>query len=592
MVKVVVDFEYDAEQPDELSIRKGDIITNVKKQDGGWWEGTLNGKTGVFPDNFVKEIPDDAPKKSAIPTAPLPATAAVPSSTLPPAAASIDGKLDPKVSQTSADSRKGNINVKALAAGAQPPLLGRKPPSKSKRARVTFAYVPEQPDEVELRVGDILEIVKQEEEGWWEGIVNGKQGVFPSNFVEIIDDSTDNAEADMPSNSTEAATKRAPNSGGGMGYGDIFKGGQIQLKSARDNPTKTPASRDVPVAAAAVSGFYPGGSLPPASGAGAGGKGPTPAAQSQAPTAAAHTRSGSAGASLSEPAGAAKKKDKAKVLYAYQAENDDELNLDEGAIVTVLDQNLEDPGWWKGELNGKVGVFPDNFVELIPSDDTPPPRPMKPLPVAAAAKGELSSQSDLQRKDVADGRIFSTTAGSMQPPAVISTSSTAVAPPALPSKPSAQNNKAPAQVATSRSQESVTAKPAPPVAQLTPRLAPPEPKPVAAGLGGSPPPGVTPPPSAAAPAAVAAAAAAAAESSRVVDELRREVQELRAALQKQGDVERELKALREYVESTRKELGQRLNDVLREVDEEKKIRLATQVDMERIKKLTMAPAQR
>lgn len=29
-------------------------------------------------------------------------------------------------------------------------------------------------------------IILQEEEGWWEGVLNGKTGVFPSNFVEII----------------------------------------------------------------------------------------------------------------------------------------------------------------------------------------------------------------------------------------------------------------------------------------------------------------------------------------------------------------------------------------------------------------------
>lgn len=26
---------------------------------GGWWEGTLSGKSGVFPDNFVKIIESD-----------------------------------------------------------------------------------------------------------------------------------------------------------------------------------------------------------------------------------------------------------------------------------------------------------------------------------------------------------------------------------------------------------------------------------------------------------------------------------------------------------------------------------------------------
>ena len=47
-------FDYDATQPDELTIKVGDIISDVKKQPGGWWEGVLNGRKGVFPDNFVE----------------------------------------------------------------------------------------------------------------------------------------------------------------------------------------------------------------------------------------------------------------------------------------------------------------------------------------------------------------------------------------------------------------------------------------------------------------------------------------------------------------------------------------------------------
>ena len=53
------------------------------------------------------------------------------------------------------------------------------------------------------------------------------------------------------------------------------------------------------------------------------------------------------------------------VRYSYKAENEDELTLNEGDVITVLDKELEDSGWWKGELNGRVGVFPDNFVDLI-----------------------------------------------------------------------------------------------------------------------------------------------------------------------------------------------------------------------------------
>ena len=49
-----MEFKYDAEQPDELSINIGDVIKNVIMSEGGWWEGELNGKKGMFPDNFVK----------------------------------------------------------------------------------------------------------------------------------------------------------------------------------------------------------------------------------------------------------------------------------------------------------------------------------------------------------------------------------------------------------------------------------------------------------------------------------------------------------------------------------------------------------
>ena len=54
MVDVEVEFDYEAELGDELSIKVGEIIKDVKRMDGGWWEGSLNGRRGVFPDNFVK----------------------------------------------------------------------------------------------------------------------------------------------------------------------------------------------------------------------------------------------------------------------------------------------------------------------------------------------------------------------------------------------------------------------------------------------------------------------------------------------------------------------------------------------------------
>lgn len=49
-----MEFDYEAQQDDELSLTVGDIIVNIRRDDGGWWEGELGGRRGFFPDNFVR----------------------------------------------------------------------------------------------------------------------------------------------------------------------------------------------------------------------------------------------------------------------------------------------------------------------------------------------------------------------------------------------------------------------------------------------------------------------------------------------------------------------------------------------------------
>lgn len=49
-----MEYNYVAQEDDELTLRKGDIITGIKMMLGGWWEGTLRDKRDMFPDNFVK----------------------------------------------------------------------------------------------------------------------------------------------------------------------------------------------------------------------------------------------------------------------------------------------------------------------------------------------------------------------------------------------------------------------------------------------------------------------------------------------------------------------------------------------------------
>ncbi|TNN04366.1 rho guanine nucleotide exchange factor 7-like isoform X1 [Takifugu flavidus] len=49
-------FNFQQTNEDELTFTKGDIISVSRQEEGGWWEGTLNGRTGWFPSNYVREV--------------------------------------------------------------------------------------------------------------------------------------------------------------------------------------------------------------------------------------------------------------------------------------------------------------------------------------------------------------------------------------------------------------------------------------------------------------------------------------------------------------------------------------------------------
>ncbi|XP_046697302.1 LOW QUALITY PROTEIN: nostrin [Silurus meridionalis] len=55
---------------------------------------------------------------------------------------------------------------------------------------------------------------------------------------------------------------------------------------------------------------------------------------------------------------------KCKALYDFSSEKKDELNMKEGDLLNIL--RKDNSGWWYGELNGKRGHFPYNYVEELP----------------------------------------------------------------------------------------------------------------------------------------------------------------------------------------------------------------------------------
>ncbi|KAM8895746.1 SH3 domain-containing kinase-binding protein 1 isoform X6 [Vulpes vulpes] len=344
MVEAIVEFDYQAQHDDELTISVGEIITNIRKEDGGWWEGQINGRRGLFPDNFVREI-----KKEM--------------------------KKDPLSSKAPEKPMHEVSSGNALLSSETILRTNKRGERRRRRCQVAFSYLPQNDDELELKVGDIIEVVGEVEEGWWEGVLNGKTGMFPSNFIKELSGESDDlgisqdeqlsksslrettgSESDggdssstksEGANGTVATAAIQPKKVKGVGFGDIFKDKPIKLR-----PRSIEVEND----------FLPvektiGKKLPPAT---------TPEP------------------SKPEMDSRTKTKDYCKVIFPYEAQNDDELTIKEGDIVTLINKDCIDVGWWEGELNGRRGVFPDNFVKLLPPDfEKEGNRPKKPPPPSA-----------------------------------------------------------------------------------------------------------------------------------------------------------------------------------------------------------------
>uniref|UniRef100_A0A803WE64 SH3 domain-containing kinase-binding protein 1 n=1 Tax=Ficedula albicollis TaxID=59894 RepID=A0A803WE64_FICAL len=376
-VEAIVEFDYKAQHDDELTITVGDIITNIKKDDGGWWEGQLKGRRGLFPDNFVREIKKDMKKEN---TANKP-----PEKPINEVSNGSPLLLSETIIRT---NKKGERN-------------------RRRRCQVAFSYMPQNEDELELKVGDIIEVVGEVEEGWWEGILNGKTGMFPSNFIKELSDSDDvgiaqeeqmklkplpfpsfwtilyrvapakidsyrryNSLKDATGSESDGgdscSTKSEGANGGttiqpkkvkGVGFGDIFKDKPIKLR-----PRSIEVENDFLPVDKSV-----GKKLPPAT-------------ATQEPT-------------KIEVDSRTKNKEYCKVIFPYEAQNDDELTIREGDVVTLISKDCIDVGWWEGELNGRRGVFPDNFVKLLPSDFEKE-RPKKPPPPSAPVIKQGSGTTD------------------------------------------------------------------------------------------------------------------------------------------------------------------------------------------------------
>ncbi|KAL0088410.1 hypothetical protein F4703DRAFT_1846011, partial [Phycomyces blakesleeanus] len=201
LVLAKVKEDYAAQDPTELSLWKNGIVT-VVDQSGqeGWWKGDLNGKTGLFPANYVELIDHSevtetdgqgfklaayGVKQGGIGS--ILAGGGFPlrrntvkraertedhSSSLPPPPT----KSTPKIPEETHN------------APSNPEKVQSQQPGTILKAMVTHDYTPASDDEIKLMRGEYVIVKDKDDPTWWVGInEGGQEGIFPSNFVQLLE---------------------------------------------------------------------------------------------------------------------------------------------------------------------------------------------------------------------------------------------------------------------------------------------------------------------------------------------------------------------------------------------------------------------
>ncbi|XP_035800315.2 SH3 domain-containing protein 19 isoform X3 [Amphiprion ocellaris] len=300
-IKVQAVYDFIPEGPGELVLRAGDVVTMVEQVDSEWYRGTCRGSTGFFPINYVK-ILSNSPK-------PLPERKPKPPS------ASVSG----------------------------PRCLAR------------FDFEGEHSGELSFSDGDMIQLKEYVGQDWARGTVGTITGIFPLNFVEVVEDlppppsqlqsakiALPGMAAATPSIHTEAAkpAQSASQSGvewavalydyAGNSEGDLsFQQGDCILITQH------------------VNAEWSCGRL-------SGREGMLPRAFVEVTTDQQPSNNHQNGAA-DWP--------RARALYNFTSNCDEELSLQVGDVITNLESVDEE--WFLGDLRGRRALVPKNYVQVL-----------------------------------------------------------------------------------------------------------------------------------------------------------------------------------------------------------------------------------
>ncbi|XP_077158334.1 sorbin and SH3 domain-containing protein 2 isoform X34 [Paroedura picta] len=160
--EAVAKYNFNADTNVELSLRKGDKLILLRRVDQNWYEGKLPGtnRQGIFPVSYVEIVKKNTAKGAEdYPVPPIP--------------------------QSYSSDR---IHHLGSAKPQRPVLAHENIHSGGEPFQVLYNYTPRNEDELELREGDIIDVMEKCDDGWFVGTSRRTKffGTFPGNYVKRL----------------------------------------------------------------------------------------------------------------------------------------------------------------------------------------------------------------------------------------------------------------------------------------------------------------------------------------------------------------------------------------------------------------------
>ncbi|XP_063258168.1 sorbin and SH3 domain-containing protein 2 isoform X6 [Prinia subflava] len=160
--EAVAKYNFSADTNVELSLRKGDRVILLKRVDQNWYEGRIPGtnKQGIFPVSYVEVIKKNPSK-------------------------SVDDYPDPPIPQSYSSDRIHHLS----STKPQRPVLSHENIHGGEEPfQALYNYTPRNEDELELREGDVIDVMEKCDDGWFVGTSRRTKffGTFPGNYVKRL----------------------------------------------------------------------------------------------------------------------------------------------------------------------------------------------------------------------------------------------------------------------------------------------------------------------------------------------------------------------------------------------------------------------